>query len=219
MELLPCATLEPEGEADAAVIWLHGLGADGHDFEPLVPELRLPDGFAARFVFPHAPARPVTINNGQVMPAWYDIRSLEIESEVDYEQIAVSCGQIEALVETEIGRGINSERIVLAGVSQGGVIAYGVGLSFARKLAGVMALSSYLPDADKITFGAANAGTPVAIFHGVYDPVVPEALGQKAWRLLSGRGYRADYKTYPMQHGVCAEEVADMSRWLQQVLG
>jgi len=219
MTCLPCVEIEPQIEANAAVVWLHGLGANGHDFEPVVPELRLPPELALRFVFPHAPARPVTVNNGYVMPAWYDIRSMTIDHDVDEQGLLDAAESVQALVERERERGIASERIVLAGFSQGGAVAYQVALTYPEPLAGLLALSSYFPTAGSIRPNPANSGLPIRICHGSMDPIVPEALGRESCALLKEMGYHPDYKTYPMQHAVCSDEIDDISRWLQERLG
>jgi len=202
----------------ASVIWLHGLGADGHDFAAIVPELNLP--VATRFVFPHAPVRAVTINQGARMRAWYDLLSLERIDREDEEGIYASAAAIDALIDAEVERGIPADKIVIAGFSQGGSIALHVALRHPSRLAGVLALSTYLPLATKL--GAekspANASIPMFMAHGVDDPVVPEALGRSSRDCLRGLGYEVDWNTYPMDHSVCAQEVADISRWLHSQL-
>ena len=218
MNYLSCIEVEPQNPTDAAVIWLHGLGADGHDFEPIVPELRLPDNAAIRFVFPHAPSIPVTINNGMVMPAWYDILDMSIEKKVDEKQLLASSKDIGALIDREIERGIDSSRIVIAGFSQGGAVGYQIALTYPKPLAGLMAMSTYFATSESMTPAQENKALPIQIYHGTMDPVVPEPLGQSAYETLKGKGYSTDYKTYPMQHGVCAEEVIDISRWIQKIL-
>lgn len=218
MGLLPCETLEVGLEADAAVIWLHGLGANGHDFVPVVPELRLPDEFGVRFIFPHAPSISVTINGGMVMPAWYDILAMSFEREIDYDQIMKSSAAVEALIEREIERGIPSERIVLAGFSQGGAVVYETALSYSKPLAGLMTLSTYYATYQTTQRHAANAHLPIHVFHGTNDGVVPEPLGRKAVGLLSSMGYEPLYKTYPMDHSVHPQQIRDISNWLQKVL-
>jgi phospholipase/carboxylesterase len=216
--LLPCIEIEPRHPADAAVIWLHGLGANGHDFEPIVPELKLPEDLAIRFVFPHAPSIPVTINGGLVMPAWYDILSLEFGREIDEPQILRSAAAVTSLIDREIERGIASERIVIAGFSQGGAVALHAALTDARPLAGLMGLSTYLATQKILSPHPANKNLPVHLFHGIHDPVVPEALGRHALEALRSWGYQPLYETYPMEHAVCGQEIVDISRWLQQCL-
>jgi phospholipase/carboxylesterase len=213
-------TLEPPRTANAAVIWLHGLGADGYDFVPIVEELRLPSSLAVRFVFPHARARPVTINNGFVMRAWYDIKGLNREGGEDEEGIRESADVVRDCIEREAARGVPASRIVLAGFSQGGAIALQAGLRHANTLAGVMALSTYLPLRASVAqeASAANKATPILMCHGAQDGVVPIQMGEVSRDMLSGLGYSIEWRTYPMQHSVCAEEINDISRWLQSRL-
>lgn len=218
MSYLPCIEIEPLLAARAAVIWLHGLGADGHDFEPIVPELRLPRELAVRFVFPNAPSIPVTINGGMRMPAWYDILDVSIGRKVDEAGLLASAAAISALIDREIERGIDSRSIVLAGFSQGGAVAYQVALTQPKPLAGLLALSSYFATALSIVPHPANRGLPIEIHHGSHDPMVAEELGHQAHSTLLAMGYKAGYRTYPMEHNVCAEQIPDISRWLQRVL-
>ena len=209
--------LDPPTAPDAAVIWLHGLGADGFDFVPLVEELRLPPTMAVRFIFPHAKPRPVTINNGFVMRAWYDITSLGPDRVEDEAGIRQSAEVVRSYIEKENARGIASERIVIAGFSQGGAIAFQAALRYPQRLGGVMALSTYLPLRETLTKEAtpANRDVPILICHGVRDPMVPAALGTASRDLLQSLGYPVEWKTYPMEHSVCMEEVLDISKWLQ----
>jgi phospholipase/carboxylesterase len=218
--LLETVESEPAAPADAAVVWLHGLGADGHDFESLVPELRLPASPAVRFVFPHAPLRPVTINGGQRMRAWYDIAGFDRRAPVDERGIRESGEAIGALLRRERGRGIPASRIVLAGFSQGGAIALFLGLRWPERLAGILALSTYLPLGDTLAAEAhpANAAVPVLMAHGSFDPIVPPPLGEASRERLRGLGYDVDWRSYPMPHSVCAQEVADLRRFLLSVL-
>lgn len=216
---LTCVEIEPATAATASVLWLHGLGADGHDFEPIVPELRLPRAAAVRFVFPNAPAIPVTINGGMVMPAWYDILAMDIGRKVDERQLLQSAAAVSALVDREIERGIDSRRIVVAGFSQGGAVAYQLALSYPQPLAGLLVLSAYFPTARSITLHDANRELPIQVCHGSLDPVVPEELGHQAHQTLLAMGYAAGYKTYPIGHNVSPEEIADVSRWLRATLG
>ena len=218
MNLLPCVEVEPQQPANAAVIWLHGLGADGHDFEPVVPHLQLTNGVQARFVFPHAPKIPVTINGGMQMPAWYDILEMSIDRSVDENQLRASAQQTIALIEREIARGIPAHRIVLAGFSQGGAVAYEAALTYDKKLAGIMCLSTYLATHASIQPNLAQQATPILIHHGSQDPVVPVQLSEQAKAWLSERNYPVNYKTYPMAHQVCAEQLQDIRAFLQQVL-
>jgi len=216
---LTCVEIEPATPATATVLWLHGLGADGHDFEPIVPELRLPRDAGVRFVFPNAPAIPVTINGGMVMPAWYDILALDVGREVDERQLLQSAAAVSALVDREIARGIDSRRIVIAGFSQGGAVAYQLALSDPRPLAGLLVLSAYFATARSIQLDPANRDLPILVCHGSLDPVVPEELGHRAHQTLLAMGYAAGYKTYPIGHNVSPEEIADVSRWLRATLG
>ena len=218
MSKLKYIELETGDNPNATVIWLHGLGASGHDFVPVVPELKLPEGLPVRFIFPHAPEIPVTINGGYVMPAWYDILEMAIDRKVDTDQLMVSASAVAALVDREIERGIDSRRIVLAGFSQGGAVAYQVALIYPQPLAGLLALSTYFMTADSIQTSDANRRIPVQLMHGSYDSVVPEQLGRKAEQALQAMGYQTDFKSYPMEHQVCLEQIADISEWLQQVL-
>ena len=206
--------------ATASIIWLHGLGADGHDFEGIVPELGLPENTSIRFIFPHAPERAVTVNNGYVMRAWYDIKSLEIDAEQDEQGIRDSAKQIEALIESEHQRGIAYDKIVLAGFSQGGVIALHLGLRFKHRLAGVMALSTYLGLADTLAAEANQVNRDVSIFmaHGVDDQVVPLALGNASRLQLEAQSYGVQWQSYPMEHSVHPDEMDDIAVWLKQVL-
>jgi len=203
---------------DRAVIWLHGLGASGHDFEPVVPQLGLSDDMAVRFIFPHAPQRPVTINGGMVMPAWYDIFEMSLERKVDIAQIEQSTQQIHDLITREIERGVAPEHIVIAGFSQGGAVAYHVALGYPQRLAGLMALSTYLATNDNIDYSVTNQDLPVLIEHGTQDPVVPVILGEQAKQLLSSKGYNVDYRTYPMAHQVCMPQIQGIGVWLNKVL-
>jgi phospholipase/carboxylesterase len=216
MPYLPCLEIEPNKTADAAVIWLHGLGADGHDFEPIVPELHLPDEYSIRFIFPHAPSVPVTLNGGMVMPAWYDILDLGSERSLNKEQLLASANAVQALIDREIERGVDSRRIVLVGFSQGGAVNYQAALTCSKPLAGLLALSTYFPTADSIVPSAANRLLPIQIFHGSYDPVVHESLARTSVEKLRTLGYQPGYKSYPMQHAVCAEEIRDISQFLQK---
>ncbi len=218
--LLPRLQLETAPHPTAAVIWMHGLGADGNDFAPIVPELNLAGCDPIRFVFPHAPSIPVTINGGYVMPAWYDILGTELVRREDGEGIRQSATQIEALIADQVARGIPASRIVLAGFSQGCAMALHTGLRHADKLAGIMALSGYLPLADSVAAerSAANQATPIFMAHGIMDPVVPLMRAETSRTALAGLGYSVQWHTYPMPHSVHPQEIADISRFLQHVL-
>lgn len=218
--MLDAITLEPPRPATAAVLWMHGLGADANDFVPIVPELGLSGDHAIRFVFPNAPMQPVTINGGYVMRAWYDIVSPDLERRADEAGVRASQREIEALIEDQVARGIASERVLLAGFSQGGVIALQTGLRHRARLAGVMALSTYLACADSLGVEAAPANREIRIFmaHGTIDPVVPLALGRLSKARLETHGYRVEWHEYGMPHAVCAEEVADIGAFIRRVL-
>ncbi len=208
-----------------SVIWLHGLGADGHDFEPIVAELSLPQSLALRFVFPHAPVRPVTINGGMAMRAWYDILSLERDGPVDEAGIRDSAGILDRLIVCERERGIESKNIVVAGFSQGGAIAIHTALRFPERLAGLMAMSTYLPLPQSFNAevtdnpAAGNQDLPIFMAHGSFDPMLPMHLGQGSAELLNDAGFDVEWHDYPMAHAVCAEEIADIRAWLLKVFG
>jgi phospholipase/carboxylesterase len=222
-KLLETIEIETGKNPAASVIWMHGLGADGNDFAPIVNELELDGTPAIRFVFPHAPMRPVTINNGYVMRAWYDVSFGDLEGQSrlsDERGVRESQAQITALIEREAKRGVAAEHLVLAGFSQGGAIALQTGLRHPRKLAGVMALSTYLPLAETLPQEAApaNKATPIFMAHGTYDPVVPLMMGAGSMTLLTGLGYAVEWRQYPMPHSVCPEEIQDVGAWLRRVL-
>ena len=218
-ELLKTVELGPT-DARHSVIWLHGLGASGHDFEPIVPELGLPADSAVRFVFPHAPEQPVTLNGGLSMPAWYDIYGLTAGTPADEQGLDRAAGWIEALIDREGRRGVPPERLVLAGFSQGGALALHTGLRYASGLGGIMGLSTYLPLPDHLAQAraAANRDTPVFLAHGHYDPVLSHNLGLASRDALTGLGYPVDWHDYPMEHQVCREEIDDIGHWLRRVL-
>lgn len=205
--------------ADACVFILHGLGADGRDFESLVPAINLGDRHAVRFILPNAPRLPVTVNGGMVMPAWYDIKEMSLERRVDEEQLKASAQRIQALVDEQLEHGIAAERIIMAGFSQGGAVAYEVALSYPKRLGGLLAMSTYLATADSLNHAPANQQLPIEIHHGIMDPVVPESLGQAARDVLTDKGYPVNYRQYPMAHAVCPQQVMDISRWLGERLG
>jgi phospholipase/carboxylesterase len=213
--------VETGPQPTASIIWLHGLGADGHDFEPIIPELRLPATPALRFVFPHAPYRPVTINNGYVMRAWYDIAMSERGFEQNHEHIRESEKILQAVIDAEIRRGIASERIVLAGFSQGGAIALHAGLRYPARLAGIMVLSAPVPFAETLMAEVhpANATVPVFLAHGTDDRVVPHELVQPAHRQMESRGLKLERRVYVMGHTLVPDEIRDIAAWLGRVLG
>jgi len=201
-----------------SVIWLHGLGADGHDFEPIVPELRLPAELPLRFVFPHAPVRPVTINGGATMRAWYDILSLDAEGRADAAGVRESTALLDALIEREQQRGIAANRIVIAGFSQGGAIAINAVLHARQKLAGLMALSTYIAMPGEMAASGGNRDLPVFMAHGSFDPMLPMQWGKASAEQLTALGFAVEWRDYPMAHAVCAEEISDIRDWLLKVL-
>lgn len=223
--LLNAIEIETSTPATASVIWLHGLGADGNDFAGIVPQLRLPADAAIRFIFPHAPVRPVTVNGGMEMRAWYDIIGIGPEFQQDEVGIRNSQQQVVDLIENEQQRGIAPERVVLAGFSQGGAIALIAGLQYSKKLAGIMGLSTYLPLASdfqnerNIENHMVNQSTSIFMAHGNSDPVVPFSYGKDSYEALLQMGYLASWNQYPMQHAVCADEIQDIRQWLCDVLG
>ena len=216
-ESADAVVLAPATPASASVIWLHGLGADGHDFVPIVPELKLPDSPGVRFVFPHARVRPVTLNMGMRMRAWYDIKTLTAEGRADEEGLRESIALLERFIAAERAGGIASSRIVIAGFSQGAAVALHAALRHAEPLAGILALSSYLPLQALLAaeLSEANRATPILMCHGQQDPVLPLALGVMACNWLRASGYRVEWKEYPMQHQVCLPEIQDIATWLR----
>ncbi len=219
-QLLPCIELETGARPDASVIWLHGLGADGNDFVPIVEEMRLPSAFAVRFVFPHAPVRPVTINGGLPMRAWYDIYAANLAERADIAGVRGSQAHLEALIARERSRGMLARRIVLAGFSQGGAIALYTGLRHRDRLAGIVALSTYLVRADDLGSEAspANKDVPIFMAHGTLDPVVQFDWGEASRGALAALGYPVEWHAYGMPHAVVWEEIEAISRFLGGVL-
>jgi len=219
-ELLPAVELETGPDPTAAIVWLHGLGADGNDFVPIVNEMRLPASLPIRFVFPHAPVRPVTLNNGFRMRAWYDLAAGDITSRADIAGVRESQAQVEALIAREKARGIEAQRIVIAGFSQGGVIALYTGVRHAERLAGIVALSTYVVAPEKLADdgAAANRDVPIFMAHGTFDPMVRPEWGEAGRRALVAAGYRIEWHTYPMPHSVVWEEVEAISEFLVRVL-
>ena len=215
--LLETLEIETGASPRAAVIWLHGLGADGHDFEPIVPELGLPAAPALRFVFPHAPHQAVTINGGAVMRAWYDVTG---DGRQDAAGVRASQARVEALIARERARGVAARCIVLAGFSQGGAVALQTGLRHPERLAGILALSSYLPLPDTLAQEAseANRDLPIFMSHGTQDPVIPLSWAARSRDHLVALGYAVEWREYPMPHSVCAEEIEDVGRWLSGIL-
>ncbi|SFP72685.1 alpha/beta hydrolase [Enterovibrio norvegicus] len=217
--MLKCVEVEPKIAATAAVIWLHGLGSNGHDFEAILPELRLPADAPVRFIFPHSPSIPVTVNGGMVMPAWYDILEMGAGRKLNTEQLLASANQVNELIEQEISRGIAADRIILAGFSQGGAVAYQSALSFPQSLAGLLTLSTYFPTSDVIEYSDANRDIPIEIMHGSFDPVVLPTMGEDARDDLIAAGFKPNWSTYPMEHQVCMPQINDISVWLTARLG
>ena len=218
--MLPCIELETSPNPTCSVIWLHGLGADGNDFVPIIPELHLPANPAIRFIFPSAPSMPVTVNGGYVMPAWYDIIGRNLMDQEDAEGIKRSAASIIELIEREVQRGIDYRHIALAGFSQGCAMVLYIGLRLPHPLAGIMALSGYLPLATSLNLEkhSANQSTPIFMAHGTFDPVVALDRAQASHSLLANLGYQVDWNEYPMEHSVNHEELKDISRFLQEVL-
>ena len=216
MAYLPCVEIQsnPEIGATGAIIWLHGLGADGNDFVPVAKQLQLPEKQNIRFIFPHAPEIPVTVNGGYVMPAWYDIFELSLDRKVDVVQLRASSKQVHDLIDREIERGLSSENIILAGFSQGGAVAYEAALTYPKPLGGLLTLSTYFATHESIVENAANKNIPILIQHGTEDSVVDEILGQRAYQLLVDRGYKVKYQTYKMEHTLCIEQLGDIGGWL-----
>ena len=212
--------MTPATAPTGSVIWMHGLGADGTDFVPLVPELRLPDNVAPRFIFPNAPVRPVTLNNGMSMWAWYDIYSRGIRDREDATGIRESASLVSGLIDRERTSGIAAERIVLAGFSQGGAVALQAGLRYPQRLAGILALSTYLPLRASLAAegAAANQAIPILMCHGRHDPVVPLELARQSFDALNAAGFAPRWLDYPMEHQLCAPEIIAISQWLVQVL-
>jgi phospholipase/carboxylesterase len=221
LELPECIEINPPTDPTATIIWLHGLGADGHDFEVIVPQLRLPDALAVRYVFPHAPMRAVTINGGLVMRAWFDIFDVNLEADsIDHDQFLESSGMLAALIEKELRSGMDSERIVLAGFSQGAAVVLHTGLHFEKRLAGILAMSMHLPTVADTASGFSTAGkqAPIMMAHGQMDPVIPLDRAIETRQALIDLGYAVDWHEYPIPHTVCAEEIEAIRTWILKVL-
>ena len=214
MTLPECVEVTTGENPVGSVIWLHGLGADGHDFEPIVPELHLPAELPLRFVFPHAPVRPVTINGGMHMRAWYDIVTLDAEGRADAKGVHESTALLEGLIAREKERGIDAEKIVIAGFSMGGAIAINTALHTKESLAGLMALSTYLPLPSEVADSAGERALPVFMAHGTFDPMLPMQWGQASAEKLKETGFTVEWHDYPMAHAVCPEEIRDIRAWL-----
>lgn len=219
-KLLESVILQPKSEHKATVIWLHGLGADGHDFEPIVPELRLPENLGVKFIFPHAPVMPVTINNGYPMRAWYDIRNADLAQREDQKGVRQSADFIMEFIQAELDQGIPAEKIILAGFSQGGAVTLHLATRLDFKIAGVIALSTYLTMADLLAEekSKANLETPIFMAHGSQDPVVPMQRAQFSAKTLDENGFKVLWQEYPMPHAVCPPEITAISQYIQQQL-
>ena len=219
MALLDSVEINPKAEPYASIIWLHGLGADGHDFEPIVPELHLPETLPIRFIFPHAPRRPVTINAGMVMRAWYDVIGMPGSGGIEQDDFFESVDHLHGLIQKEMESGMPSERILLAGFSQGGAISLHTGLTYGKQLAGLLALSTYLPTADSIAeeISLVNRDIPIMMAHGTMDPMIPIAHAVRTKQALRRLGYQISWHEYPIMHGVCIDEIQDVSAWLLRV--
>jgi phospholipase/carboxylesterase len=220
-DVLDAVEINPVQPPRACLIWLHGLGADGHDFEPLIPELHLVDELGVRVLLPHAPLRPVTINGGMVMRAWYDIRSTQFRNDEDSSGIRQSEQQLLALISKEVANGIPAQRIVLAGFSQGGAMVLHTGLRYPQPLAGILALSCYLPLAESLPREGSGPGlgVPIMMAHGESDPLIPLPLAERSRDRLRALGCLVDWRTYPMPHAVYPQEIRDIRHWLENRLG
>lgn len=219
-ELLPFEIVKTAEKTEFTIIWLHGLGADGNDFVSLVPELRLPESLTIKFIFPHAPVRPITLNNGYEMRAWYDMLSLDRKNNTNEDDILTSVAWINQFIESEINNGTPSTKILLAGFSQGGVIALHAGVRYPKKLAGIMALSTYMPFDENLVAQAnpSQKALPIFAAHGQQDPVIPVAAWQDYVPKLKTKGFDVEAHSYVMEHSLCAEEITDISTWLQKTL-
>ncbi len=221
MTTLPSKIVSTTDKTEFTVIWMHGLGADGNDFVPIIPELKLPASLGVKFIFPHAPVRPITLNNGYEMPAWFDMFSLDRADNANEDDILISVGWINTIIENEIANGTPPEKILLAGFSQGGVIALQAGLRYPKKLAGIMALSTYMPFDDNLLANeniGKQAGLSIFAAHGMDDPVIPLMSWKDYVPKLEAKGFNVESHSYKMEHSVSLEEINDISAWLQKVL-
>jgi phospholipase/carboxylesterase len=219
-KLLESVEINPERDPAYVVIWLHGLGADGHDFEAIVPELHLPESLPIRYVFPHAPTRPVTINMGMVMRAWYDILEMDVSRKVDLDNIVESSLLLRNLIQHELDAGMPSEKILLAGFSQGGAIVLHTALRYEKPLAGLLALSTYLPTVDSLGSerNSANGKIPIMMAHGQYDPMIPIVNAENTREALTHLNYTVQWHAYPMEHQVCMEEIKAIRAWMLSIM-
>ena len=217
MSLLPAIEIESCKDPDISIIWLHGLGATNQDFVPIIPELNLPESLKIRFIFPQAPSIPVTINQGYVMPAWYDLLSMDIDRKVDERQLKLSASEIQRFIDKEIDRGIESKNIIVAGFSQGAAVSYEAALTYSKPLGGLLTLSGYLATMDSIILHDENRKLSIFMGHGTNDEVVPVELSYKAEKYLMDNGYFPKFNTYPIEHTVSPEEVKDISNWIQSL--
>ena len=212
---LPAVIIEPEQEANASIIWLHGLGSNGHDFESIVLLLELKEGSNVRFILPHAPSIPISMNMGLVMPGWFDIKNVDgVDRSIDSQQLLVSALEVHKLIDIEIEKGIDSERIILIGFSQGGSVNYQAGLTYDKPLAGMLSLSTFFPTADEVIPHPANQKLPILVCHGTHDVVLDISHAEKSLDALKTLGYQPKYLTYPMAHSVCPEQITDIASWL-----
>ena len=219
MESKGCVEIVPKTTPRACIIWLHGLGANGHDFEPIVPFLKIDSALAIWYIFPHAPSISVTINNNFVMPAWYDIYGLDRNSEVDEDGIRSSAQRIAGIMEGVEEKGIPSDKIILAGFSQGGAVAIEAALTYPRNLGGLISISSYFPTRKTIKANKENNDISILICHGIHDQVVLEDMGKNAYHALLDMGYQAEYRGYETEHGVIPEELEDIGSWIENRFG
>ena len=211
--------VEPSKKANSTVIWLHGLGADGSDFEPIIAELKLPSAHQIRFIFPEAPKIPVSVNGGILMPAWYDILEMTSVRKINESQLISSANKIHSLIDRELERGIDSENIIIAGFSQGGAVALQAGLTYPKSLSGILAMSSYFAATESIDIARANQSLPIQFFHGIYDTVISEDQVKSSLKKLVDLGLKPEYKSYLMDHSVCLEEISDISKSIQEKVG
>ena len=218
MNFLDKIEVEPSKKANSTVIWLHGLGANGSDFEPIIGELKLPSAYQIRFIFPEAPKIRVSVNGGTLMPAWYDILEMTSVRKINEPQLISSADKIHSLIDRELEKGISSENIIIAGFSQGGAVALRAGLTYPKRLSGILALSTYFATAESINIAPANQNLPIQFFHGIYDTVISEVQAKNSLKKLESLGLKPEYKSFLMDHSVCLEEISAISKWIQTKL-